>query len=197
VAEKLQRWPLRAGPLLHSARDREYGGNSVYCTLQMGGQLHDPFLEGDLVFTTIDQLLSAYLFHPVSLPARLDNMNAGALIGACIVIDEVHLLDADSALRTTVEMLQRLRGLSSFVVMTATMSTAGIAEFCNITGAQSLVLSDAETAALPTQASKRRTYSWRPHPLTAARVLSEYRGGRAISRRACSAPPSAWPGRRT
>lgn len=32
-----------------------------------GGQKDDPFFESDVVFTTIDQLLSSYLLMPLSL----------------------------------------------------------------------------------------------------------------------------------
>src|SRR5438093_2000262 len=208
VISKLQAWPLRSGPVFDAAKNREYPGDGLYCTLQMGGQPNDPFFEGDLVFTTIDQLLSGYLFHPVSLPRRLDNINAGALIGAYIIVDEIHLLDSESALRTTVEMLDRLRALSRFVVMTATMSSDAIEKFCSVTGAKSLILSESETETLPTQASKRRTYSWRSSPLTAASVPAEYGGGRvivltntvnraqAIFRELAEYGPEKWNGRR-
>ena len=87
---------------------RDYSGDVRYCCLQIGGQQDDRFFQADLTFTTIDQLLSSYLLHPVSLPPRLDNMNAGALIGSMVVFDELHLLEPDRALATAIEMLHRL-----------------------------------------------------------------------------------------
>ena len=47
------------------------------------------FFRSDLIFTTIDQLLSSYVFLPVSLPDRVGNINAGALIGSLVVFDEI------------------------------------------------------------------------------------------------------------
>lgn len=87
----------------------------------MGGQQDDPFFEGDVTFTTIDQLLSSYLFAPVSLPERVGNIGTGALIGSLVVFDEVHLLDPTRSLATSIEMLDRLKSLAQFVPMTATM----------------------------------------------------------------------------
>ncbi len=96
-------------------------------TIQTGEQKKDPFFEGDMVFTTIDQLLSGYLNIPVSLPARVSNINAGALIGAMVVFDEFHLLDPGKAMETAIEMMDRLKQYSRFVIMTATMPE----ESCN------------------------------------------------------------------
>ena len=106
---------------------REYGTERRYCSLQIGSQKDDPFFESDVIFTTIDQLLSGYLFMPVSLPDRIGNINAGALVGSLVVLDEIHQLDVDVALGTAVEMFDRLCEpqcpLCQFVLMTATIRT--------------------------------------------------------------------------
>src|SRR5437867_10409951 len=68
VISKLQVWPLQSSPVFNDAKDREYPGDGLYCTLEMGGQHNDPFFEGELVFTTFDQLLSGHLFLLVCLP---------------------------------------------------------------------------------------------------------------------------------
>ena len=68
------------GNVLERGKDREYANRARYCSLQIGSQKNDPFFESDLIFTTIDQLLSAYVFIPVSLPNRLGNINAGSLL---------------------------------------------------------------------------------------------------------------------
>jgi CRISPR-associated endonuclease/helicase Cas3 len=106
--------------------NREYDDGRRYCSLQIGGQKDDAFFESDLVFTTIDQLLSGYVFLPVSLPDRVGNISAGALVGSLVVLDEVHLLDSSVALGTVIEMLDRLRGLCQFILMTATTSDRAI-----------------------------------------------------------------------
>ena len=93
------------------------------------------FFRSDLVFTTIDQLLSSYVFLPVSLPDRVGNINAGAFIGSLVVFDEIHLLDSSIALGTVIEMLDRLRGICQFVLMTATTSDKAISWLADRLGA--------------------------------------------------------------
>ncbi|MEZ5353762.1 MAG: DEAD/DEAH box helicase [Bryobacteraceae bacterium] len=91
VLDSLSRIPESFPTIESSAKSRSYSDPTLHCSLQMGGEKNDPFFESDLVFTTIDQLLSGYLSLPVSLPKRLGSMVAGALIGSAIVIDEAHL----------------------------------------------------------------------------------------------------------
>lgn len=148
--------------------------------LQIGGDAQDPFFESDIVFTTIDQLLSSYLMMPVALSPRLDNINAGALPGALIVIDEAHLLDPDVALGTMIEMLDRLRAVSQFVVMTATLSGEAVNWLAAKLGAEMVSLTTEEIADLPSQRGKQRTWKWNGSALSADRVLDVYQGGRAI-----------------
>ena len=140
----------------------------------MGGQQDDPFFEGDVTFTTIDQLLSAYLFAPVSLPARVGNIGAGALIGSLLVFDEVHLLDSERSLATTVEMLVRLKGLAQFVLMTATMPDSVMEWLANKLGATAISLTADEVRQLPSHATKQREFEWRSSPLNAEDIVGEH-----------------------
>ena len=163
------------------AKDRDYTIPGFCCSLQMGGRKDDPFFESDLVFTTIDQVLSAYLMMPLSLPPKLDNMVAGALAGSLLVFDEIHLLDSRSALGTTIEMLDRMKGLCPFVLMTATLSDSGMRTLARQLGAQAVIIPDGEIRQLPSQATKQRTWLWRSEPLTAARVIESHSGGRSLA----------------
>ena len=70
--------------------------DELVITIQTGEQKDDPFFEGDVIFTTVDQCLSSYLNCPVSLPQRVGNINAGALLGSLVVFDEFHLLESDN-----------------------------------------------------------------------------------------------------
>ena len=160
--------------------NREYAGGRRYCSLQIGSQKDDVFFESDVVFTTIDQLLSGYLFLPVSLPDRLGNINAGALIGSLVVLDEIHLLDADVALGTVIEMLDRLRNLCQFVLMTATMSDGTVNWLAQRLGANVARVTDDAIRCLPTQRTKRRTWRWRGESIKAAGIKTEHGAGRTI-----------------
>lgn len=94
----------------------------INVTIQTGEQQEDKFFQGEIIFTTIDQLLSSYLMNPVSLPRRLANINTGALVGSLIILDEFHLLDPERSMGTALEMLDRLNGYCTFILMTATLS---------------------------------------------------------------------------
>ncbi len=157
------------------ARNRRYSSDDpLYITLQMGGQQDDPFFEGDVIFTTIDQLLSSYLFAPVSLPERVGNIGAGALIGSLLIFDEVHLLDPGRSLATTVEMLDRLNRLAQFVMMTATMPDSVLDWLKQKLSSKVRTLSSEEVLTLPSHACKQRTVSWVPRPLTADDVIQQH-----------------------
>lgn len=163
-------------------RERRYlPSDPVYITLQMGGQCDDPFLEGDLIFTTIDQLLSNYLLQPASVPARVGNIGAAALIGSFIVLDEFHLLDPAASLATAVEMLDRLGPLARFLLMSATVPDAVADWLAQKLRAKTSLLQPEDLAEMPAQRNKRRCFAWSGDPLTAATVKSRHRGGRTLA----------------
>lgn len=169
------------GELGAIANNREYPQGPHYCTLQMGGQKDDVFFHGDVVFTTIDQLLSGYILLPVSLPDRVGNINAGALIGSLVVFDEVHLLDTSTALGTVIEMLDRLGGLCQFVLMTATASDSAISWWADRLGAVFVPVTDEEIRTLPSQRTKRRTWRWSSDRIDAGTITRQHTGGRTIA----------------
>jgi CRISPR-associated endonuclease/helicase Cas3 len=95
-------------------------------TIQTGEQPEDPRLEGNLIFSTIDQTLSSFFNVPYALSQKMANLNAGAIIASYLVFDEFHLFPYDShgkgALPATLQLLQLLRHTTPFVLMTATFS---------------------------------------------------------------------------
>jgi len=91
-------------------------------TIQTGDRREDELFEGDIIITTIDQALSAYLNIPISLPKKLSNINAGAFIGSLFVVDEVHLLGANEAFSTLAVMVEHMKEFTKFIIMSATMT---------------------------------------------------------------------------
>ena len=180
VSDGVQRSGLFAD-ISATGKDRDYRNKALHCSLQIGGEKNDPFFESDLVFTTIDQALSGYLMMPVSLPPRLDNIVAGGLIGSYLVFDEAHLLDYRGAFSTMVEMLERLRGLCRFAIMTATMSDEGIRRLAKRLGATAFTIQEEELRQLPSQRTKKRDWGWRDQPLDASAVAQRHDGGRSIA----------------
>jgi len=91
-------------------------------TLQTGEYSDDIFFEGDIIFTTIDQTLSNILSIPLSLPNKLSNINAGAVLSSYLVFDEFHLLEPQKSLSTSLIILNKIKNIIPFCLMTATLT---------------------------------------------------------------------------
>ncbi len=95
--------------------------------IQTGEYQSDRTFEGDLIFTTIDQVISSALSIPYSLSKRQANINAGAVFSSFLVCDELHLFPIDErtaqgALATLIELLHFFGETIPFLLMTATLS---------------------------------------------------------------------------
>ena len=146
-------------------------------TLQIGGMERgegDPFFDkGDVIFTTIDQLLSSYIGVPVSLPRRLANMPAGALVGSCVVFDEFHLLEPDKALATTLDLADRLKPYAQTLLMSATFSGSGIDEIQSRAYASKCEVSPKDLKHKD-RSETRRKFIWVEQQLSAEAVLDAH-----------------------
>ncbi len=91
-------------------------------TLQTGENPEDPRFEGDIVFCTIDQMLSSFLNIPYSVGRGSANVNAGAIFASYLVFDELHLLDPDRSFATVLQVLTQVKGISPFLLMSATLT---------------------------------------------------------------------------
>lgn len=151
---------------------------SLNVSIQTGDQQDDRRFEGDLIFCTIDQFLSSYLTMPYSLPNRLANLNAGAMAGAYIVLDEFHLLDPNSTLPSTLYALKQLRKLAPMLLMTATFSAKMLKELASELSAVDLLISPDEAHRIETRDGEiePRQRVWRTAEvlLTAEAVLNHH-----------------------
>lgn len=95
---------------------------SLVVTLQTGENPEDPRFEGDIVFCTIDQLLSSFLSIPYSVGRGSANVNAGVVFASYLVFDELHLLDPDRSFATSLKLLEQVQGISPYLLMTATLT---------------------------------------------------------------------------
>lgn len=143
-------------------------------TIQTGNMPEDPYFEGDVIFTTIDQVLSAHIEVPVSLSDRLANIPAGALLGSLIVFDEFHLLEPTRALATALDLAKQLKPYSRTLLMSATFPRSALDEVVNRAKASLVEVQPEEIAAIPSQRDKRRTFVWHPEPMTAKAVLDTH-----------------------
>src|SRR5437588_2742580 len=129
--------------------------------LQTGEQQEDRSFEGDLIFTTIDQVISGALSVPYSLSNRLGNLNAGAVFTSYLVCDEIHLFPidqekAEGALATLVELLGTFGEAIPFLLMTATLSEQMLTTLQQELNAVRVVVSKEELANIDSQQKIRR-----------------------------------------
>src|SRR6266446_1136718 len=147
--------------------------------LQTGERQDDPMFEGDLIFTTIDQVLSSALSIPYSLSSRQANMNAGAVFSSFLVCDELHLFPIDEqnargALATLIELLRTLGDAFPFLLMTATLSSQMLRLLERELKIAQVKVSEAELSQIESQ-QKTRRYHVVPNPLSAQAVLAKHR----------------------
>ncbi len=146
-------------------------------TLQMGNQPNDPLFQGDVIFTTIDQLLSAYIGLPFGTSKAAANIPAGALIGAYVVIDEFHLLSYTEALPTFLDMMKRLHPYTRFLLMTATSPEPVVSALVTHLDGMSVELQSAELNKLST---RKRSLYWRDKRMSGQDIADRHQGGRTL-----------------
>jgi CRISPR-associated endonuclease/helicase Cas3 len=112
----------RAEALVEQWSKVSQASRSIVVTLQTGENPEDPRFEGDIVFCTIDQMLSSFLNIPYSLGRGSANVNAGAIFASYLVFDELHLLDPERSFATVLKVLEQVKGISPFLLMTATLT---------------------------------------------------------------------------
>ncbi len=164
----------------HEQRTDERDEHKLCITLQTGEHQNDPFFQGDIIFTTIDQLLSAYLHIPFSVSTLLQNINQAALFGSLIIFDEIHLLDPVTSLKTVLEMIKRLSFTTQFLLMTATMPRESIELLRNHLNAELVTLDEDEISNLPSHKEKKRKYVWCNSPLIGKTILEHHDGNRTL-----------------
>ncbi|WP_448595886.1 DEAD/DEAH box helicase [Thermoflexus hugenholtzii] len=142
--------------------------------IQTGEFPEDPKLMGDLVFATLDQVLSSALGVPYSLSSNQANVNVGAVLGSYLVFDEFHLFPP-AAIQTTLQLLCLYGRWAPFILMTATFSRTMLEEAAALLGAQVEIVPPEEVAQIETGwgtlPRRERRFFWREKVLSAADVL--------------------------
>lgn len=149
--------------------------------IQTGETPNDPKFESPLTFCTIDQLLASFIGTPYSLSPRLANLNVGAVVGSYLILDEFHLYPLEKtgsgARMTALAMLSMLKGLSPFVMMTATFSTRLLQELGNILHAEIVRVED-QTELDQIMAGRSRTIRQVEDVMTPEAILAAHDAAR-------------------
>jgi len=148
---------------------------SIKVTIQTGETPEDPYFEGDIIFTTVDQSLSSALLIPFALPNRQCNINAGAFVSSYHVFDEFHLLDWERSLSTTINLLRMFKNTARFCLMTATLSNEMVDRICTFLNAGRVSVSPDEYAKLQCNVNKYRIVHTYNRELKADDVISKHK----------------------
>lgn len=145
--------------------------------IQTGERPEDPELLGDLVFATLDQVLSSALGVPYSLSAGKANVNVGAVLSSYLVFDEFHLFPPQATV-ATLQLLRLFGRYVPFVLMTATFSETILREVAQLLGAEPVLVSAQEVVRIETKegklSRKTRRFTVRDTPINAGDVLAAH-----------------------
>ncbi|ERT07692.1 CRISPR-associated helicase Cas3 [Lyngbya aestuarii BL J] len=159
---------LRVENLVHNWSKQYPDTRPLIVTLQTGENPEDPRFEGDIIFCTIDQVLSSFLNIPFSVGRGSANVNAGSIFASYLVFDELHLLDADRAFTTAIKVLKEVQGISQFLLMTATLTdelATKIKQEIKATKTEIVRVGDEDLAQI--ENNRCRTFQAISEPLTA------------------------------
>ena len=146
----------------------------IVVTLQTGENPEDPRFEGDIIFCTIDQMLSSFLNIPYSVGRGSANVNAGSIFASYLVFDELHLLDPDRSFATVLKVLEQARGISPFLLMTATLTKELVEEITIASGGSTKeVKVEKEKDLKDIQGDRQRTFEAVKEPLSAELILDD------------------------
>jgi CRISPR-associated endonuclease/helicase Cas3 len=136
--------------------DKIFNGR-IKVTIQTGENNNDPyFLDGDIIFTTIDQSLSSLLSIPFSLSNNQSNINTGAIISSYLIFDEFHLLDIKRSLSTLINILTKLNNITPYCLMSATLSDKLLDNYCSKLNACKISVKKEEITKIKSQKNKIR-----------------------------------------
>jgi CRISPR-associated endonuclease/helicase Cas3 len=87
-----------------------------------GKRVESSLFEEDIIVTTIDQTVGAYVCTPLSAPLRRGNILAGGVASAFLVFDEIHTFDPYRGLQTAITLVEHSSRLKLPVcIMSATL----------------------------------------------------------------------------
>lgn len=144
--------------------------------IQTGAMPEDSLFEADVVFTTIDQLLSAYIGVPVSLPRKRANLPAGAILGSYVVFDEFHLLEPGRALTTALDLADRLSMYTRLLLMSATVPEQPLRRIAERAQAIVVQVTADQLGKIKSQQNKERRFITCDQPLSAQDILDKHEG---------------------
>lgn len=145
-------------------------------TIQTGENSQDPyFIDGDIIFTTIDQSISSLLSIPLSLSLGQGNINPGAVFSSYLVFDEFHLLEVNKALSTVYNILSKVKDITPVCLMTATLSDRLLDNYCSGINAEKIIINRKEIENIKSQKNKTRKVIVKNQSIDVKNIIREHK----------------------
>lgn len=125
-----------------SKRVQKYASSRGFSTaFHHGKRTESELFNEDIILTTIDQTVGAYVCTPLSAPVSRGNILAGAVSSAFLVFDEIHTYDPVRGLQTSITLIEHSSRLGlPFTVMSATLPDLLINKIKKIAGKKTKVI---------------------------------------------------------
>lgn len=152
-------------------------GSNAKIAVQHGASSKDPNFEADLIVATIDQTIGAYCATPLSLPAYLGNIPAGAATSSMLCFDEVHTYDHLLGLQSMLILVQRAQNLHlPTVIMSATLPDVFVEYFAK----RGFMVVNGVDEDVPKRRDRKVTLYWTGKRIAAQDILEKVKNGRRI-----------------
>lgn len=148
---------------------RECLGLSWEVREQTGAMAEDPLFAATATICTFDQALSSALQIAYSASARRRTINAGAVLSAYLVADELHLFPRNQALTTLLWFLKNRPDLP-FCLMTATLTEPMAEQLADHLDADLISGLPTADAAFLGVDSRTRSLHWQAEPFDAEQI---------------------------
>jgi len=125
-----------------SKRIQKYSSfKEVSTAFHHGKRIESEFFSEDIIITTIDQTIGAYVCLPLSAPKNRGNIFAGSVSSSFLVFDEIHTYDPERALQTAITLIRHTSKLGlPFLVMSATLPKVLLSKIRKINSNQTEVI---------------------------------------------------------
>ena len=136
-----------------------------------GKRIESEFFNEDLILTTIDQTVGAYVCVPLSAPIKRGNIFAGGVSSAFLVFDEIHTFDPKRGLQISITLIEHSSKLKlPFAVMSATLPEVLVKKIKSIGGKKVEIIEVEDESEIKSR--KERKVILRAKPLIEGKKVS-------------------------
>lgn len=167
--------PLRALVEDIGDRTKKYAQNAgLSLSVHHGAHIDDPMFRGDIILTTIDQTIAAYVCTPLSFALKHGTICAGAVATSFLVFDEIQLLDPQLGLQACLILADHSSKVGfPFIIMSATLPSRFLEKFAD-EHPEIEIIDDVRDEEIPSRVSRKVKLFWKNKLLDAKEIEKAY-----------------------